>query len=104
MNITATETHRIGPSVHLAITDDDGKDLYPGGRYVPATEWDDDPQKVVADIATYLATARSIPEPVLPGAATSCRMTEMEVADKLRPIADARDAQDALDVIDKANT
>ena len=46
----------MGASVHLQFTDDDGKDIYPGGRYVKAEDWDADPEKVTAEVAEYLAT------------------------------------------------
>ena len=94
MNITATETHRMGASVHLQFTDDDGKDIYPGGRYVKAEDWDADPEKVTAEVAEYLAT--------LPVAAIStapvkspCAMTNAQVTAKLEAIQAEKDAAEA---------
>lgn len=95
MNITATETHRIGQSVHVAVTDDAGKDIYPGGRYVSATEWDEDAEQVVAKIAEYLAAQQPASEPVAPARATPCRMTDAEVTTKLEAMAAAKAAEEA---------
>ena len=92
MNITAKETHRLGTSVHLAFTDDDGKDIYPGGRYVPASEWDDDPEAVIARTAEYLATLPVVPTPTAPVSETPVVMTDAQVTAKLAEIAAAKEA------------
>lgn len=101
MNITAKETHRLGTRVRLAFTDDEGKDIYPGGRYVPSAEWDDDPEAVTAQVAEYLATLPVAATPAAPVSKTPTVMTDAQVTAKLADIAAAKEATEPKEAKDK---
>ena len=90
-----TETHRLGDSVHIAVADDQGNDIYPGGRYVPAAEWDDDAEAVGAKIAEHLTSAAQAPVPAPAVKQAPVEMTDQQITTKLEAIAQAKAAEEA---------
>jgi hypothetical protein len=61
MNFEKTMETDDGARYLISVTSDKGEDLYPGGRFVDAEDWDSDCKAVCAEIAKYLAdTPKSV--------------------------------------------
>jgi hypothetical protein len=92
MEITATETHRIGSSAHIQFTDVDGVDLLPGGRYVDAATWDADPESIIVQFAQELEE-RPEPEVITaPVKEAPVTMDDPAIAAKRKALDDAKAA------------
>jgi hypothetical protein len=81
---TVQETHRLGTSVNVKVV---GGDY---ARYVPAADWDADPQAVAAGIAEHLASLPAAPVTAPAVNKNPVVMTDQEIADKLKAISDAK--------------
>lgn len=86
------ETHRVADRVHLQFMDDDGKDIYPGGRYVDISKWEADPHAVIAEVSEYLAS-QPAPAEVIMSKVDPVVMTETQIGEKQTEIRLQKEAE-----------
>lgn len=88
--LTATPTHVIGTSTHLAFTDENGNDVLPGGRYYDTATYEANPDAILAVVFDEISKRIPAPEAELPAAVTPIKIKEADVQPKLDQIEAAK--------------
>lgn len=90
MELTGTPTHQIGNRTYIAFTDENGVDVFEGGRSVYTAEWLADPQAIVAAVAVEIAAKVPTPQRRPPDDPSPVTMKQAEIETKLEEVAEKK--------------